>query len=561
MQATGRYGTGAWRPRLSGTARTAVTGIVVVGLTLAVAAPATAAAAGDKDPQFGSGGIATADLGGAEAAQDVLVQADGKIVVAGSSGPDAALVRYLPNGALDPTFSGDGKQRTNFGGPADVLTALVQQSDGKLVAVGTAGNRQQAVIARYTTAGVLDTTFSGDGWAIETAAAGRQVEPTGKDIVVQPDGSLAMAGSFYVSRWTSSGAQSAMLPTGGGFDGSEGFRRIGRLSTGEYVIAGASDCNSAVVSKITTAGALDLGFAARTGGFVGVQAVGLSVLSGDRILVVSDGWQSSECTRSPGVVLERYLPDGHHDATFGTAGAKVIDTSTWPTGAKGVPATGAAVMSDGRIVVVGQTWIARFTAAGTLDTTFSGDGIALLGSPVGAAVAVQPDADPVVGATASGNFAAVRFLGTTSVTAYPTAVAISAGNGTITGGTASSLAANDRSFLTVASTTTGTRAASWYGSFSNVPNSVAAISVSYSGKDSTTVTQTVDLWDYDAAAWVQLDRRSVGTTLVTVTATAGGTLGRFVSGTSGNGSMRLRVRGTATSDFTVSGDRTAVTYR
>ncbi|WP_158220533.1 delta-60 repeat domain-containing protein [Kineosporia sp. A_224] len=494
-----------------------------------------------------------------ETALDVLVQADGKIVVVGSSGADAALVRYLPNGALDTTFSGDGKQKTNFGGSTDAIKAVVQQPDGKLVTAGTTGS--QAVVARYTAAGVLDTTFSGDGWAVETPSAGVIVDNSAEDVLVQADGSIAAVGPFHVSRWTSTGAPSALLPSGQNFDGGEGYRRIARLSTGDYVIAGSSDCNSAVVSRITAAGAFDLGFAANTGAFVGVRAVGLSVLAGDKVAVVSDGWQSSECTRSPGVVLERYLADGHHDSTFGTAGAKVVDTGAWPTGAKGVAATGASVMPDGRIVVVGQTWVARFTASGTLDTTFSGDGVALVGTPVGAAVAVQPDANPVVGATSSGNVAAVRFLGSTSVTAYPTSVAVSAGNGTITGGTANSLAATDGAFLTAASTTSGTRTASWYGGFSNVPNAVAAISVSYTGKDSTTVTQTVDLWDYDAAAWVQLDSRSVGTLGVTVTASAGGTLGRFVSGTSGNGAMRLRIRGTAASTFTVSGDRMAVTYR
>ena len=62
-------------------------------------------------------------------------------------------------GDLDPTFSGDGKQRTDFGGlgASSAAAAVVRQADGKIVAVGWADNN--FLVARYNSDGSLDTTL------------------------------------------------------------------------------------------------------------------------------------------------------------------------------------------------------------------------------------------------------------------------------------------------------------------------------------------------------------------------------------------------------------------
>ena len=97
----------------------------------------------------------------------VAIQADGKIVVVGNGGPDAsgevdfALARYNPIGSLDPSFSGDGKQTTDFGGN-DFASAVALQANGKIVAVGT-GRDGVFALARYNPNGSLDPSFSGDG--------------------------------------------------------------------------------------------------------------------------------------------------------------------------------------------------------------------------------------------------------------------------------------------------------------------------------------------------------------------------------------------------------------
>ena len=86
----------------------------------------------------------------------MAIQADGKIVAVGladgrANGRDFALARYSPNGSLDPSFSGDGKRRTNFEG-FDDASAVAIQADGKIVAVGrTFGTNRTAefALARY----------------------------------------------------------------------------------------------------------------------------------------------------------------------------------------------------------------------------------------------------------------------------------------------------------------------------------------------------------------------------------------------------------------------------
>ena len=97
----------------------------------------------------------------------MALQANGKIVAVGDaarpSASDFALARYNPNGSLDTTFSGDGKQTTDFGG-VDVANGVALQGDGKIVAVGQrGGTASDFALARYNPNGSLDTSFSGDG--------------------------------------------------------------------------------------------------------------------------------------------------------------------------------------------------------------------------------------------------------------------------------------------------------------------------------------------------------------------------------------------------------------
>ena len=94
----------------------------------------------------------------------MALQADGKIVAVGvAAGGDFALARYNPNGSLDTSFSGDGKQTTDFGG-FDEANGVVLQRNGKIVGGrASQGPRSDFALARYNPNGSLDPSFSGDG--------------------------------------------------------------------------------------------------------------------------------------------------------------------------------------------------------------------------------------------------------------------------------------------------------------------------------------------------------------------------------------------------------------
>ena len=95
---------------------------------------------------------------------DVAVQLDGKILVAGCMDNDFALVRFNTDGTLDTGFSGDGIVTTDFGNSIDQATCVTLQNDGKIVVAGykSWGEPYSSVlIARYNTDGSLDTSFTG----------------------------------------------------------------------------------------------------------------------------------------------------------------------------------------------------------------------------------------------------------------------------------------------------------------------------------------------------------------------------------------------------------------
>jgi uncharacterized delta-60 repeat protein len=104
---------------------------------------------GALDPSFGHGGTVKTRFGSqTAAAYAVAMQANGRIVAAGSARGDVALARYRSDGSIDRSFGGDGRIRTDFG--AEALAAAVAIRSGKIVAAGVADAR--FAVARYLAA-------------------------------------------------------------------------------------------------------------------------------------------------------------------------------------------------------------------------------------------------------------------------------------------------------------------------------------------------------------------------------------------------------------------------
>jgi uncharacterized delta-60 repeat protein len=151
---------------------------------------------GNRDTSFSGDGAVRTRFGAdrSDGAAAVAIQADGKILAAGytrkGASSDFALARYKPGGRLDTAFSGDGKQRTDFGGRSDGASGVVLQANGRAVLAGFAGGR--FAVARYRTGGKLDATFGGDG-KVRTRFGSNDGD-SASDVALQADGRILVGG-------------------------------------------------------------------------------------------------------------------------------------------------------------------------------------------------------------------------------------------------------------------------------------------------------------------------------------------------------------------------------
>src|SRR5258708_1573842 len=156
-------------------------------------------AGGGPDTGFnGSGAAATKiDPSEFEYALAVAQQTDGKIIAAGHSALSGqgviALVRYNANGSLDSapgSFGSGGIVRTTVGSDGAEAVAVAVQADGKIVVAGTilAANfsGKGIVLLRYNADGTLDTSFGTPGTGIVTKTIGTGSDTAAAALALQP---------------------------------------------------------------------------------------------------------------------------------------------------------------------------------------------------------------------------------------------------------------------------------------------------------------------------------------------------------------------------------------
>ena len=161
---------------------------------------------GSLDTSFSGDGKQTTDFGGSTSARGGAPgrRQDRRRRHGGTGSGDFALARYNPGGSLDTSFSGDGKQTTDFGG-VDGANGGGAPGDGKIVAVGqTSGGDGDFALARYNPSGSLDLSFSGDGkqttdFGGSDGASGVALQADGKIVAVGGTGSGG--GDFALARY------------------------------------------------------------------------------------------------------------------------------------------------------------------------------------------------------------------------------------------------------------------------------------------------------------------------------------------------------------------------
>lgn len=294
---------------------------------------------GNLDHDFGTGGIAATDLGGADdEAYDAALLPDGGIVAVGRTDAagftklDFGVARYRPGGTPDPGFSG-GLVRTDILGGGDQANAVAVQPDGKIVVGGfaTAGTSSDFALVRYNPDGTRDSSFDGDG--IVTTDLGTASDDI-RALAIQPDGGIVAAGTanddVALARYLPDGRLDAGFGQGG--------------------------------KTIADFGSDDV-------------ATGVALTGAGDILVAGS-------TLGPGVdrdfALARFTPGGALDTTFGDHGIAMTDVGGGDDFAESL-----AVDGQDRIVLVGRASsstildmaLVRYQPGGTLDASFDGDGI------------------------------------------------------------------------------------------------------------------------------------------------------------------------------------------
>ena len=162
---------------------------------------------GSLDISFnGTGSVRTSIGGIGDEAKAIVLQPDGKILLAGAcwNGADYDLcaLRYhggsatgFPAGSVDTSFNGTGKVVTLLGSTSSSAAAISLQADGKAILAGTCRNggpTYDFCALRYDDSGTLDLSFNGSGKVTTPVGSGIDF---GSTIALQVDGNIVLAGS------------------------------------------------------------------------------------------------------------------------------------------------------------------------------------------------------------------------------------------------------------------------------------------------------------------------------------------------------------------------------
>ncbi len=317
---------------------------------------------GSPDPSFGGGdGVAEPPAPPGFWARELTLQPDGKIVIAGYSADDYAVARLMPDGSLDPSFDGDsgngnGIVKAPMTPSFDNPTGVAVDTQGRIVVAGETGPDDVGV-ARFMPDGKLDKSLAGDGTLIDVTPTAEHV--TALAIV---NGGLLVAGGngtydSFVYGYTDSGALDPGFAKTGrrvvdyGVGTPDDAATLAVQSDGTIVVGhridGPGNPSDSVVA-LTPGGALDTSFA-DAGSFSVDAGLNSVALAGDGKIVVG-GY--SEFENDSAFWIERRNADGTPDTGF--AGGAPVHTRVLPGAA--CYADHVAVAPDGKIYAGGETY-------------------------------------------------------------------------------------------------------------------------------------------------------------------------------------------------------------
>ena len=350
-----------------------------------------------------------------DAAKDIVIQPDGKIVVVGydnnSPSSKIALTRLLQNGKLDSAFGTGGKVLIDLTIGGDRAYAVALQTDGKIVVganavpLGANGDNDFAVL-RYLSNGTLDTSFGTNGFIIKDINFRNNYL---SDLAIQADGKILIVGitelpqgSINLTAWriTTNGITDSTFNETGYFLPAQGIaesrhgQTIELQSDGKILLCGFMIQPTANVQSLLSIRLKPNGTPDSTYGATGEVIVDLggteekifgSDLDANGNMVVACKVISGVGTADP--YLVRLKPNGSRDSTFGDNGVALC---TIGTNFSSDYFTDVKVLSSGNILAVGVTnsrnqkesvFFSGFTISGDQIIEFGNVGLAVL--PVG----------------------------------------------------------------------------------------------------------------------------------------------------------------------------------
>lgn len=372
------------------------------------------------DANFGVSGLVLEDFGATDSCLALLWMDDGRILAAGSSGlrasGDFLLARYLADGRPDPSFSGDGRLLANLA-VTDAGNAVALQEDGRILLAGASGG--DFALLRFNQDGGVDASFSQDGRLTSNFGA----SDTARDLAILADGRILLAGdsnaNWALARYLEDGTADASFSGDGlltlDLGGVESLDRVLALADGDLLLGGNSSGDFAL-GRLNGDGVWDAGFA--TGGralidFGAGSATlrDMAVQADGKILLA--GWYVPGLVGERQLALARYDAEGRPDASFGQGGRLLLNLAPGLS----EEAVAIQVMPDGRILLGGHAGgdflLARLDSTGLADASLDDDGVIILSPGTAAATATAMvlggDGGLYLAGAVGGDLALLRF--------------------------------------------------------------------------------------------------------------------------------------------------------
>ncbi len=278
---------------------------------------------GSYDPGFNGTGSHTVPLSNPK----LVLQADGKMILAGQEGEEIMLMRFLPNGRIDSNYGNFGMIHTGLFTP---LSSALLQTDGKILICGNAYSGSKLFVLRLNADGSRDFAFGDKGLAFVSMNAAYQQAIS---MALQDDGKILLAG--YINKNNLYYTALARLDTKGQPDSSFNHNGQQTISLPGFFV------NSVLVQ-------------------------------GDQKILLGGTYYFNNYANT-GLGLARLKSDGSPDSSFGSKGVKTTNFGT-----SNDVFIDMLWQWDGRILVSGRSTtkfaMARFMPNGSFDVSFNANG-------------------------------------------------------------------------------------------------------------------------------------------------------------------------------------------